>query len=70
MSGARIERLLCGYEFKWVDVADGSTAGLRQRHLVATDLSVDLTCHTAADQPRCGRPGAARAVGLDQAYDK
>jgi hypothetical protein len=48
----------------------GSTAGLRQSYLVATDLSVDPTCHPAADQARCGRPGAARAVGLDQEYDR
>ena len=66
----RIERPLCGLEMLWCYVSCGSTAGLRQRYLVATDLSVDLTCHPAADQARCGRPGAARAVGLDQEYDR
>jgi hypothetical protein len=45
----------------------GSTAGLRQRHLVATDLSVELACRTTDDQARQGRPSPAIQRGRQKA---
>ena len=60
------DRLLSGDQFQYLKFGSGSTAGLRELDLVAADQSVDLTCHTAADQARCGRP--SRVVHDGQLY--
>jgi hypothetical protein len=50
------ERRLRGVESRNADFAFGSTAGLHQLNLDAVDLPVELTCHTADDWVRHGRP--------------